>query len=107
MGLDSKYGKIFFEEDLVQIIEEAQANPDKTVSQILQEIPEDHPRIPHTEPVFIIRAKSETAPAAVRAYADISAAAGSLPNHIASVRAVAESMEDFQRDHRDLVKIPD
>lgn len=107
MGLDSKYGKVFFEGDLVQIIEEAQKNPDKTVSQILTEIPDDHPRIPHTEPVFIIRAKSETAPASVRAYADISAAAGSPPAHIAAVRAVAESMEEFQRDHKDLVKIPD
>jgi hypothetical protein len=57
------------------------------------------------EPVFVVRARDRAAPASVRAYASEAERLGASPRLVASARAHADAMEQYQAEHGS--KIPD
>lgn len=61
--------------------------------------------IPADEPVFVIRGRDRAAPGALQAYAREAEACGASPELVASVRAHAEAMLEFQLRHGS--KVPD
>jgi len=64
-------------------------------------------KLGHDEPVFVIRAKDKSAPAAIRAYANVAREAGADDSHVRAARAVAAGFEEWQHRNPALVKCPD
>ena len=59
------------------------------------------------EPVFLIRAKDRTAPAALRAYAAFAEDLGASHRLTGAVQRWAEEMERWQEAHPTETKVPD
>lgn len=62
-------------------------------------------KIPDDEPVFLIRAQDQNAPAIVDAWADMAERRGARDDIVAAARAQAAHMRLWQRDHA--AKTPD
>lgn len=59
------------------------------------------------EPVFILCGRDATAPTIIRAWAAEARARGTSDQKTAGAIAIAENMEQWQREHPELVKVPD
>ncbi len=59
------------------------------------------------EPVFLFRATDRLAPAAIIQYAIACREAGCSPEHVKACLEHAKRVQEWQRDHPELVKLPD
>ncbi len=62
-------------------------------------------KIPHDEPVFLIRGQDRVGPLAVLAWAKLAEAIGAHPDIVSAAREQAGAMEKWHEDHR--IKMPD
>lgn len=72
-----------------------------------QKRPHTELNIPEDEPVFLLRAKDVTAPTTVRCWAKFAEVEGADPELVGKVRAWADRMEDYAREHYNGGKRPD
>jgi hypothetical protein len=59
------------------------------------------------EPVFVLCGRDQLAPGVIREWASQARARGTAPMKVAGALIIAESMERWQEEHPDLVKVPD
>lgn len=60
-------------------------------------------KIPHDEPVFLIRGQDRVGGDAVRAWADLAQLAGARPKIVEAARQQAAAMDQWRHRHRDKI----
>lgn len=102
---DNKYGRIFTEQDVVEIL--SHANPDISLGEILENVDPGDLKFPADEPLFLIRAQDQLAPQAVTNYLSMSQANGVNSDQQELVARTVNDIKSFQRDNAGKVKLPD
>ena len=108
--MDNKYGRIFTESDVRKVIEYVIAGdygPDQ-FPDILAEMDGDQVRFKweEDEPVFVLRARDNTAEGAIRFYRDHQRP-GAPPNHLDAIERACTAFREFRADNPHLMKDPD
>lgn len=107
---DSKYGRLFTEEDAQAIIRAAMApdNQESEFSEVLDQLDEAGIlKFPEDEPLFVLRGQDQLAPQAVHNYSSICAANAVDPEQQAAVHTALANFKVWQRDNPNSVKLPD
>jgi hypothetical protein len=116
-GTDSKYGKIFTEADVNRIIDFLSetgalsvSRDDISLETTLSAMREDqtvHSLDFDDQLVFCLVSGDQVATVAVEEYGNLCRANGCDDQHIYNVRTAAQSFREWQREHPELVKLPD
>lgn len=114
---DSKYGRLFTEQDVMAIVDEALmlnlAGNVATVPELLRDLiaraeADKAPmRFPADEPLFLLRAQDTYAAPLVSEYATRCRKTGVSDEHVNGALGVVGSMLAWQGKHPDRVKVPD
>ena len=103
---DSKYGRIFTEDDVRSLMYEASQTGAKTVD-ILRMIADFKGRFPKDEPVFVLRAKDRRSLSPIRQYYQTCTTAERPAEHLDGIEHAMAAFEDFRTAHPDHLKEPD
>jgi hypothetical protein len=110
--MDSKYGRLFTEEDVVKFAQQAlrdNAGMDRAPSEdrIRADLSDFTGKFPVDEPLFLLRGQDKYATDAVDEYL-FSVKQGNAPEEfIGQVEQARGSFYDFESAHRDRMKLPD
>ncbi len=104
--MDSKYGRIFTEEDVKAIVELAVEQEVSSVDEAETLMDDFDGRFPADEPIFVLRARDKRALAAVRQYRENQSPRAPV-NHIEGLDKAVREFEKFRVQHADQMKEPD
>lgn len=115
---DSKYGRIFTEQDVKELIGWAYAHGrdigniedagGELDNWIMAAADDGTPMtFPDDEPVFVLRGKDKAAATTIGSYADECEALGSPAAHVSAVQHAGGAMLAWQAQHPEHVKVPD
>lgn len=106
--MDTKYGRIFTEADLIGFVQSFALEGGLTDDQVKAAIDLYQSfTIPADEPTFLIRGKDKAAPNGVRAYANVALDIGATFEFAQRASHLSASMNNWQMNNHDRVKIPD
>jgi hypothetical protein len=115
--MDSKYGRLFTEEDVQRIIDYSHGTGIDTPAEIVERLElGDHPvTFPADEPLFLLRAQDEAAPRAIAMcgrfedgnYVHHAGEVGASTAHLQPAADAALRMVEWQEANPDRVKVPD
>lgn len=111
---DTKYGRIFSEEDVKSIVEYALEHGFETEEETETFLSDYEGKSPSDEPVFVLRGQDNFAVATLERYVELCRSGNpGIPQVISSaehqneaIRAL-EGFREFQRDNAERVKVPD
>lgn len=117
MAWDGKYGRLFTEADVVNLMEKAaEVGRDnaggnyegESLEDSLAEIlGETESTIPRDEPWFVIRGKDQLAPTVIRDYATRAEFERCSEDFVRQVNEAADHIEQWQAENPDRTKVPD
>lgn len=111
MAVDPKYGRIFTESDIEQVLgqlADALTEDDKPMADRVKDaLDQINPQIPADETVFLVRAQDKHALPLIDAYAEFCQLNGSPPTHLSNIMNARSRVEEWQRANPDKVKVPD
>jgi hypothetical protein len=108
---DNKYGRIFTEEDLRNVVANAideKIDGEDGLDQIIVRMYDNGEfKFPKDEPLFMLRAQDQLAVQAISDYSSMSAANGVNQDQQHAVQQALDQFKVWQRVHSDRVKLPD
>lgn len=102
--MDNKYGRLFNEDDVNQIISMLQGHSLQRVDTLLDEFEGTFPK---DEPQFVIRGQDAAARVTIDDYIINSKIVGASVRHMASAKDARELLKTWQSQNPDKVKVPD
>lgn len=111
MAIDEKYGRIFTEQDIDQLIEGLSDRLDEEDlpigDAIRNGLSQLDPKIPADEPVFILRAQDAYTVDTIENYLQICGANNCSPHHLSAILNAQTRFREWQRANEVSVKQPD
>lgn len=106
MGVDSKYGRMFSELEVLAVLRQALGRhyPEHDLRAMIDSMPT---KIPRDEPFFLLRGQDASTPDTIMAYADNCAERGASDEHIEAARDASTFINDWQLDNLSRVKVAD
>jgi hypothetical protein len=104
LKVDSKYGRIYTQQDAISLMQLADDPVDQSFGQILEDFTGT---FPPGEPVFVLRAKDKSALDTLADYRANAKAKGAGGAHLDNVTKAIDEFRNFARNNPDKMKIPD
>lgn len=103
---DRKYGRVFTEDDVRQIVQWAIENEIETETELSAYLGEFEGKFPADEPTFTLRARDQRAIGALAFYRSHQSHTAPA-NHLDGIQAAVNDFDRYREENRELMREPD